>query len=353
MAKQRKRERAKRGDDFDIRFLDGDREAYRYRVADGEEGLRLDQFLAKRFSWRSRTSIRRLIAEGLVELEGRSARNSRRLQVGEIVTVRLPRPKRDSVRLEAERAGQNLVRLFEDERLIAIDKPPNIPVHPAGRLLHFTVITELHRQYRNFDDPLRDLVPKLCHRLDVETSGVLLVAKDRRALTFVQEQFAERTVKKEYLVLVHGEVAEDEGLVDLPIGPTATGIVKNMRAIRWDIGQPSRTKWRVVERFAGKTKLHIHLLTGRHHQIRVHMAAIGHPVVGDKLYAHDPEIFLRYTNEECTDDDWRVLGLRRQALHSHALEFEHPTRGPMRIASPWPPDLREHCADLVPFHDRA
>ncbi len=352
MTGARRRERmarARRGDDFDVRMLDGSHEAYRYRVADGEEGMRLDQFLAKRLSWRSRTSACKLLDEGFVGLEGRSARASRKVFVGDIVTVKLPRPLRDEALLAKPQEERQLTRLYEDEHLIAIDKPPNIPVHPSGRLLHHTVITELHKQYRDFEDPTRDIVPKLCHRLDLETGGVLLVAKQHRALVFVQSQFEKRTVHKEYLVLVHGELEQESGLIDLPIGPNHAAAVRNSRSIRHDIGQASRTQWRVEQRFAGYTQCHIVLLTGRHHQIRVHMSAIGHPVVGDKIYGRDEGLFIRHNQRILTEEDHALLELPHQALHSHALEFEHPTKGPMRLESPWPEDLSAFCGGLPPF----
>lgn len=341
--------RAPRGDDFDVRLLDGRRESYRYRVADGEGGLRLDQFLAKRLSWRSRTSARKLLDEGLVGMPDRSPRASRRVQVGEIITVTLPRPVRDEALLQAQADDLELPRLFEDEHLIAIDKPAGVPVHPSGKLLHFTVITALHRAYRNFEDPTLDVVPKLCHRLDLETSGVLMVAKQDRALVHVQKQFERRTVGKEYLVLVHGELAQESGLVDLPIGPTHDGEVRNMRTIRHDIGQAARTRWRVDARWKGYTRLHIELLTGRHHQIRVHMAAIGHPVVGDKIYGLDESIFIRHNARALTEADHALLELPRQALHSHALIFDHPTRGAMTLRSPWPADLAAFTDGLDPL----
>ena len=348
--------KAKRGDDFDVRLLDGRLETMSYRVADGEEGLRLDQFLAKRLTWRSRTSVCRLLDDGMVSLRGpaeqaasaaRSARASRRVAVGDIVTVTLPRSVRDEAL--APRRGDptgTLPRLFEDECLIAIDKPPNIPVHPAGRLLHHTVITALHREYRDYDNPENDVIPKLCHRLDLETSGVLLLAKTMEALTFVQGQFERRTVRKEYLVLVHGELAEEGGLIDLPLGPPVDPAQRPRAAVRHDIGQACRTRWRVQQRWSGCTLCHIELLTGRRHQIRAHMAAIGHPVVGDKLYGTDEGLFLRYSDKALTDADREALMHPRQALHSHALEFVHPARGAMRIESPWPADLAAFCAGL-------
>lgn len=336
---------ARRGDDFDVRVLDGTLESLSYRVADGEQGLRLDQFLARRLHWRSRTSVCRLLDEGRVELLGRPTRRNRRVGVGDRVLVRLPRPLRDEA-LAPRGGAVSLPRLYEDEALIAIDKPPDIPVHPSGRLLHHTVITALHREYRDFSDPTRDVRPKLCHRLDLETSGVLLVAKTDAALTFVQAQFERRTVGKEYLVLVHGVLAQDQGTIDLPLGPAFDARLRTQRVVRHDVGRPCSTRWSVRRRWREYTLCHVQLLTGRHHQIRAHMGALGHPVVGDKLYGRDATLFLRYGDRTLTVEDRAALELPRQALHSHALAFRHPSRGPMRIESPWPPDLAAFCDGL-------
>ena len=338
--------KAKGGDDFDVRVLDGRLETMSYRVAEGEQGLRLDQFLARRLHWRSRSSVVRLLDEGQVTLATRAARANRRVALGETVTVLLPRPVRDEALAPRGAGSGALPRLFEDELLIAIDKPPDIPVHPAGRLLHHTVITALHRQYRDHDDPSRDVIPKLCHRLDLETSGVLLVAKTDAALSFVQRQFERRTVRKEYLVLVHGALAGDAGLIDLPLGPAVDPAQRPRRAVRHDIGSPARTRWRVARRWADVTLAQVELLTGRHHQIRAHFAALGHPVVGDKLYGEDETLFRRYGARQLTDADRAALRLPRQALHSHALTFTHPLRGPLRLESPWPADLAAWCAEL-------
>lgn len=339
------RERKPRGgDDFDVRVLDGRLETLSYRVAEGEQGLRLDLFLARRLHWRSRSSVVRLLDEGKVTLATRAARANRRVALGETVTVLLPRPVRDEALVPRGAGPGALPRLYEDELLIAIDKPPDIPVHPAGRLLHHTVITALHRQYRDHDDPSRDVIPKLCHRLDLETSGVLLVAKTEAALTCVQRQFERRTVRKEYLVLVHGRLGAEQGLIDLPLGPAIDPAERPRRAVRHDVGSPARTRFRVLRRWADTTLAHVELLTGRHHQIRAHFAALGHPVVGDKLYGEDATLFRRYGARQLTDADRAALRLPRQALHSHALTFTHPLRGPLRLESPWPADLAAWCA---------
>lgn len=334
----------RRGDDFDVRLLDGRLESYAYTVRPEEDGRRLDRFLAGRLSWRSRTAVRRMIDGGQVTLAGRSARAARRVWAGETVTVALPRPRRDEA-LAPRGALPELPVLYEDDDLIAVDKPAGMAVHPSGRLLHNTVITLLHRRYRDFDDPARDRVPKLCHRLDLETSGVLLVAKHVEALRVVQAQFERRTVGKEYLALVHG-APDDEGLVDLPIGPAHAGAVRSSRAIRHDVGLPSRTRFAVVRRWPAHALVRLELLTGRHHQIRVHMAAIGHPVVGDKVYGHDADLFLRFHAQALTADDERQLELPRQALHSHALTFTHPDGTTRRIESAWPRDLAAYTTSL-------
>jgi 23S rRNA pseudouridine1911/1915/1917 synthase len=338
--------KAKGGDDFDVRVLDGRLETLSYRVAEGDQGLRLDLFLARRLHWRSRSSVARLLDEGQVALTGREARASRRVALGELVTVRLPRPLRDEALAPRGEGTPGLPQLYEDELFVAIDKPPDLPVHPAGRLLHHTVITALHRRFRDFADPTRDVIPKLCHRLDLETSGVLLVAKTDAALRFVQRQFERRTVRKEYLVLVHGRLARDEGLIDLPLGPAIDPRERPRRAVRHDIGLPARTRWRAARRWAEVTLAQVELLTGRHHQIRAHFAALGHPVVGDKLYGEDETLFRRYGARQLTDSDRAALRLPRQALHSHALTFTHPLRGPLRLQSPWPADLAAWCAAL-------
>ena len=313
-----------------------------------DEGTRLDTYLARRMRWRSRTSIKKLVQEGLVSITRQGERRvvkkaSAVLCGGDAIAVTLPRPKRDiDFGEEGPPPDPDLPVLYEDRWLVAVDKPPNVPVHPAGRNLYRTVITTLHRRYRRPDDPERDIVPKLCHRLDLETSGVLLVAKDDRAHRDVSKLFRDRVPEKEYLAVVRGTPDPPEGLIDKPLGPALGMQVAMARGVRWDVGQEARTRYRVESTHGDFSVLRIELLTGRHHQIRVHCASIDHPLVGDKIYGGDEGLFLKYYDDALTDEDFERLLLPRQALHSHRLVLDHPiTKERLELESPLPKDLRE------------
>jgi 23S rRNA pseudouridine1911/1915/1917 synthase len=315
--------------------------------ADGSEvGLRMDAFLARRMPWRTRTSVQRLMRDGKVALVGRPVKPARRILAGDTVYVELPKPKRD---VEMLGRDSELEVLFEDPYLIAINKPPGVPVHPAGRLLHHTIITTLHKRLRNYEDAEKDIVPKLCHRLDLETSGVLLIGKDEQVHAEVSRQFQQRATEKIYLAIVHGEMERNEGLIDLPIGLAESSPIKKKRAVRTDGGGKSaRTRYRVEQRVGGFTLVRLTLLTGRHHQLRVHLSAIGHPIVGDKMYGLSEDFFLRYYDGTLTEEDQRGLLLPRQALHAHRLTFHHPVRDEdVTIEAPLSDDLAAFLEQLL------
>ncbi len=310
----------------------------RLTVGGDEDGLRLDRFLARRCTWRSRTKIEQLIEHGRVELEGRSARPSRKVHGGETVIVHLPRPKRE-VDLRERAPLNDLTILFEDDGLIAVDKPPGIPVHPAGRLLEETVITRLHERFAG-----SGVVPKLCHRLDLETSGVLLVAKSDAVAAEMGRQMRRRETTKEYLAIVHGVVEDDEFEVDAPLGDHPASLVRKRRAVVPD-GSPSKTGVKVERRFRDFTLVRCRLFTGRRHQIRCHLHHAGHPIVGDKVYGLDEEFFLAYYENRLDATMVRRLLLPRQALHAARLVVSHPkSRAPLEITAPLPRDLEEFLA---------
>jgi len=324
------------------------RSRLRLVVEGGEAGMRLDQFLAKRCPWRSRTKIEELIEQGQVELTGRAARPSRKVQAGEAVLVKLPRPKRE---LDLHRAGgaETLPLLFEDRDLLAVDKPAGIPVHPGGRLLEDTVITRLHQRFGvgapGFD-PETGIVPKLCHRLDLETSGVLLVAKSDRVAAEMNRQIRGREAVKEYLALVHGVVRDAEFVVDAPIGDHPTSLVSNRRAVVPD-GSPSKTGVAVVERWRDFTLVRCRLFTGRRHQIRCHLHHAGHPLVGDKIYGLDESLFLAYYEDRLDDAMRAKLLLPRQALHAERMVVAHPRSGePLEVKAPLASDITALIATL-------
>jgi 23S rRNA pseudouridine1911/1915/1917 synthase len=309
--------------------------------------MRLDQFLAKRCTWRSRTKIEELIERGDVELAGRAARPSRKVRADETVVVKLPRPKRE-LDLHASGAGDALTILFEDAHLLAVDKPPNVPVHPGGRLLEDTVITRLHRRFGLLDDEGRAkeggavadaVVPKLCHRLDLETSGVLLVAKSDAVAAEMNRQMRSRSATKEYLAIVHGVVRDDEFTVDAPLGDHPASRIGNRRAVVPG-GSPSKTGVTVERRFREFTLVRCRLFTGRRHQIRAHLHHVGHPIVGDKVYGLSEEFFLAYYEERLDAAMLEELRLPRQALHAARLVVAHPKSGaPLEVVAPLPSDL--------------
>jgi 23S rRNA pseudouridine1911/1915/1917 synthase len=320
----------------------------------GDVQIRLDAFLTLRLAWRSRTSVQRLIQDGFVlvapagpglepsaEEPAIERRAARILRHGARVVVVVP----PELRLPATLADPGeLALVFEDADTLAIDKPPGQAVHPSGRNLTGTLVQAVHARYSEGAElpvPIR-----LCHRIDKETSGVVLLAKGARAHRQIRKQFERHTVEKEYLAIVHGAPESEAGRIELPLGPAAGATVRMKIAVRVD-GAPAATGWRVVERFEQHALLACALHTGRQHQIRVHLAAIGHPIVGDKLYGGDEELFLRGTRAELDARDLAALGLPRHALHSHRLAWASPTTG-MRVEAraPLPPDMQAFLADV-------
>jgi 23S rRNA pseudouridine1911/1915/1917 synthase len=297
--------------------------------------MRLDQFLAAHLTWRSRSSIQELVRDGLVLVDlatpelprgrGREVveyRPGRRLYHGSRVVVVIP----SELRLPARsNSPAELAILYEDEEVVAVDKPPFLPVHPSGRHLTDTLIQRVHAHYFS-DAEVGRLVPRLCHRIDRETSGIVLLAKNPRTHSKVMRQFERRRVEKEYLAIVHGVPDLEEGRIELPLANARSGSIALKMAIVPD-GLPARTDWRVLERCDHYALLCCRLHTGRQHQIRVHLAAIGHPIVGDKLYGQDEAVFQRALDGMLTENDLRLLELPRHALHNHRLVFKTPDGG--------------------------
>ncbi len=324
-----------------------------YGLKKEEVNLRLDAFLGKHLTWRSRTSIQALIKDGFVLVDlatpdhpqgsgepKRERRPGRRLRHGTRVTVLIPPELRLPV---PEHTSDELTLLFEDEDAIAVDKPPGLPVHPSGRHVNDTLIQRVHARYQE-SHLEHGLAPRLCHRLDRETSGIVLVAKNPRAHPFLAQQFEDREVEKEYLAIVSGTPEFDEGVIEEPIGPARASSVRLKMTIAVD-GQPCRTDWHVVRRHSDVTLLACRLHTGRQHQIRVHLASIGLPIIGDKLYGLDEEYFKKQADGSLTPEDYAALELPRHALHHHRLVFTSSiTKQPVEVVSPLPEDLRAYLS---------
>ncbi len=304
--------------------------AFTFAVNAPEDGSRLDLLLRAHFPWRSRTRFQRMLERGEVTVDGRQAKGSQRVREGQVVAVSLPR---DPTAPEQEDAS-DLVVLHEDERLLAIDKPSGMTVHPVGRIRHGTLINKLHARYPRTGSR-DDVVPRLGHRLDKDTSGVVLVVKDRVVDAAVTELFTRRRVAKTYLALVEGGPHDEMGEVDAPLAQDPDG--DTLLHMRVDPqGQAARTRWRVLERLERHAWMELSPLTGRTHQLRVHMAHLGHPIACDHLYG---DLRPLWHAGEPGRGGAQVL-LDRLALHAHRLQLEHPVTGqPLDLTSPVPADL--------------
>jgi 23S rRNA pseudouridine1911/1915/1917 synthase len=295
-------------------------------VAEIDSGMRLDHYLQKHFPWRSRTVLHDFIETGKVVVAGEPrTRKAARVLTGESVVVKIPPPV-EAVRHEELAALLEI--LYEDDDLVAIAKPAGLIVHPVGKKRVNTLIQLLHWRYRK-GDARATVMPKICHRLDRETSGVVIVAKDEKARVRIQEIFEARDVEKEYASVVRGVVSPDAGRIDRAIGPDPLGRVRTQMTVRQD-GLPSATRFQVLERFQDATYMRFDLETGRQHQIRVHAKSIGHPVLLDPLYGSGEPASFPAENP--------VIG--RHALHARRIALPHPRTGArLELEAPIPKDM--------------
>jgi 23S rRNA pseudouridine1911/1915/1917 synthase len=292
-------------------------------VPEGLDGLRLDAAISRLFGL-SRTAAAELVGAGAATLDGQEVLKSERVTAGAVLVVDLPEPDRADARVPEVVEG--LTVLFEDDDLLVVDKPVGVAAHPSPGWEGPTVIGGLaaagHRVSTSGAEERQGIV----HRLDVGTSGCMVVAKSERAYTVLKDAFRERTVDKRYHALVQGHPDPMTGTVDAPIDRHPTSAYKFAVVAG---GRDSVTHYETIEAFRHATLLDIHLETGRTHQIRVHMAALRHPCVGDITYGADPTLSKR-------------LGLERQWLHAVRLGFAHPDDGRwVEFSSPYPGDLQQ------------
>jgi RluA family pseudouridine synthase len=226
--------------------------------------------------------------------------------------------------------------LHEDDYLLAVRKPANLPVHPSGRYFRNTLLMLL---LEGREETLDSTDLRIVHRLDRETSGLILFGKGKTAASALSNQFEHRRVHKRYLAVVHGRPKQDRFVVTAPIGPDDHAPVRKAMTVRSD-GRPSQTSFRVLRHGPSHALVVGCPHTGRLHQIRVHLRHVGHPVLGDKVYGLDPEFFLRFIQGDLSREDRRRLLWGRQALHAWKLTFHHPHDGaPMAIRAPVGPAL--------------
>jgi len=291
-----------------------------------DAGLRLDQFLHNRLPQYSRSRLQSWIEQGRVEINGSAAKRSYSLKGSERIHVR----PADLTPLRAEAEDVPLDVLYQDDSVIAINKPSGMVVHAGAGRHSGTLVNALVHRFGKLSTVGGDLRPGIVHRLDRLTSGVILVAKTDAAHRHLAAQFSNREVEKIYLALVNGRMRGDSGKITKPI---ARDPVRRIRmTAKSGAGRHAITEYKVLKRFDDSTYLEVKIGTGRTHQIRVHLASVGHPVVGDKLYGAPP------------------AELDRFFLHANQITFKSPATGEnIAVTAPLPPELADYLTRQPPI----
>jgi 23S rRNA pseudouridine1911/1915/1917 synthase len=312
-----------------VSALPGD-EVWQHRVTSEETGRRLDHLLVAHHPDRSRSQLQRLIREGLVLAAGARVKAGYAVEEGDLLEMRLPAP----VPSRVEPEDLPLAVVLEKDGFLVVDKPAGMVVHPSAGHRRGTLVAALLHRYGRLSLGGGADRPGIVHRLDRNTSGLIVVARDERTHRALADQFRQRSVSKFYQALVWGRPREDSGTVERPVGRDPA------RRTRMAVGglraRSARTNWRVRETMPGFAFLDVDLHTGRTHQIRVHLSSIGYPVVGDETYGG-----RRWRG---VTDPLRRKALRsfdRLALHAARLEFEDPSTGDrLRVSASLPEDIR-------------
>lgn len=303
----------------------GQGESLEFVVPAVREGQRLDLYLAEMISGVSRSRLSTLIRQGLVRVNGRVSKAGSRITGGDCIEVTLPPP--EPLTIGAEKVEFTV--LHEDDDLLIIVKPPGVVVHPAAGHKSGTLVHGLLAHCTNLSGISGVERPGIVHRLDKDTSGVMVIAKNDRSHHGLVELFQTRQVKKVYHAIVVGRLTTKTGCISQPIGRHPSN--RKKMAVLIQGGREAVTCWSVLEEFAGPlTYLEVRPQTGRTHQIRVHMAHLGHPVAGDAIYG---------TRQQKQAAD--IYGIERQCLHAYSLAFVHPVNGEaMEFISPLWPDMQ-------------
>jgi 23S rRNA pseudouridine1911/1915/1917 synthase len=307
------------------------REEFTLYVGKADHGKRLDLFIAEQVPQVSRSQIQRSIREGTILLNAARTKAGVRVKEGNVAIGRIPAPTVSAILPE----DLPIHFIYEDGDIAVVNKPAGMVVHPAGRMRSGTLVNALLFHVHDLQGVGGVLRPGIVHRLDKGTSGVMVVAKNDRAHDALVEQFRRREVKKIYLALVYGRIEQPEGVITAPLGRHPTD--RKKFSLRSRTPKEALTQWQVKERFEKITYVQVAPKTGRTHQIRVHMSAIGHPLVGDPLYAKNRR--LAQIEEPLRE---RIKALGRQALHASFIAFRHPVTGKvMEFTSPLAADMEE------------
>ena len=288
-------------------------------------GMRLDAYLREQTLF-SRSRIAALMEEGALLVNGGVERKAaRKTEAGMRLELNVPETK--PVDIVPQDIPLDI--LYQDADVVLVNKPSGMVVHPAAGNESGTLVNALLYHVHDLSGIGGEMRPGIVHRLDKDTSGLILIAKNDAAHAALSEQFKQRTMERHYRAVAHGSFSKEEGLIDAPIGRHPVDR-KKMAVVQ--NGKPSRTEWHVLEHVSGPTYLDVHLLTGRTHQIRVHMLSIGHPLLGDKIYAPNLKTSVR---------------VPRLMLHAYSLAFTHPTTGErMTFRAPLPAAFEETLQKL-------
>ncbi|HEC96653.1 MAG TPA: RluA family pseudouridine synthase [Nitrospirae bacterium] len=296
-----------------------------FSVSVDDDGQRIDVYLSSRTSL-SRSSVQELISSGAVTVNGTAVKPSYRVRMEDRIQVIFP--ERETTTLVAEPLPIEVI--YRDEDLIVVNKPPGMVMYPAAGHSGGTLMNAIARHTDRLATVGAPVRPGVVHRIDKDTSGLVVVALSDEAYYGLVSQFKERTIERRYIALVYGSMKEDAGEIELKIGRSP--LHRKKMSTRVKRGKPARTAWRVLEHYSMATMIAAKLATGRTHQIRVHFSALGHPVLGDRDYGKKTS--LRLNN--------MVLKIPRQMLHAKRLGFSHPVTGKwLEFRVPLPEDMME------------
>ena len=324
-------------------------EHHRFEASKGQSALRVDKFLMNMIENTTRNKIQQTAENGSILVNDVAVKSNYKVKAGDVVRLVLAHPTYEQL-LTPENIPLDIV--YEDDQLLVINKPAGMVVHPGHGNYSGTLVNALAYHFENL--PMNSSErPGLVHRIDKDTTGLLVVAKTEHAMAYLTKQFAEKTSEREYVALVWGNIEEDEGTVEGNIGRHDTNRMRMAVHESDEKGKPAVTHYKVLERFGYVTLVSCQLETGRTHQIRVHMKHIGHTLFNDARYGGDLILkgttFTKY--KQFVDNCFKVLP--RQALHAKTLGFEHPvTKEFLRFDTPIPQDLQE-CIEKWRVYSKA
>lgn len=293
-------------------------------IGDAGSGERIDKYLHVLQPSLSRTRIQDLVKAGHVTINGRTVKSKYRLQVNDVLVLTIPDPEPTDITAE----DMPLDIVYEDDEVLVVNKPRGMVVHPAAGHYHGTLVNGLLYHCKDLSGINGVMRPGIVHRIDKDTSGLLMVAKTDESHRSLAEQLKNKTTYRRYLTVVHGYLSHDQGTIDAPIGRDEKD--RKKMAVTPNNSKEAVTHFKVLEHFPDYSYVSCELETGRTHQIRVHMAYIGHPLAGDPKYGPN-----------------KTLSIDGQALHAETIGFIHPVTGEsMRFSAPLPADIDELLEDL-------